>query len=425
MKFIFIRSFFVVIALGYLTIHFAGCSRKSATYDELEETGRIESIARKDYSRFFKQIKRLGNFSDESPDSVFVSKTSALTDLVIEDIRPFPSTFQSRIALDALSYAASDLTESPGSSHDEVYLFWRNALLFPIFVKGREYIKSQNTNESTHVQLVKALQRGIGSMATDDMLLEIIPIIGSAPSEKIMGVCEADSLVLKKIYELIVYTRSLQKMGPPLWMTTGAWFVAVDMEGWPLSFFCLSPQMVNNSLYLTFRDYYQGEVYTAVYNDPPPRDTSQMDAWLTRASEALNSIVYNDTFSEKVRMSGLPTYDTHFFYNDFLLGAKTDSLKKKFSVIFKRDRIWESTLQFTGVDSMEIVFTEDEMFTPTESILHLSATRYHGASMSGGGFIPSRRREGTAYLMPLGKRDITMMREIQEILMPEIKVNTE
>ena len=61
-------------------------------------------------------------------------------------------------------------------------------------------------------------------------------------------------------------------------------------------------------------------------------------------------------------MSGMPTYDTHFFYNDFILGAETDSLKNKFIVIFKRDRIQENAFRFTGVDSIEVVFTEPLVF---------------------------------------------------------------
>ena len=403
-----------------------GCARETASYYELESEGKVESIARKKYSRFFKTIKELGDFQEASQetalDSTLLKKSAAATDRIIEHMRPFPSTFQSRIALDALSYAARELLVLPGFSCPEVVNFWKNALLDPIFTKGREYYKTENTNASTQLQLVKALQRSIGTKATDDMLLDIIPIVGPGPSEKVMEVCENDSLVFKKIYNLLLYTRSFQKVGPPLWMVTGAWFLAVEVDEWPLSFFAIKTWMIDDQLYLTFKDFTQGDVYAAVFNDPIPTESSQMDVWLMRAGGVMKSLTLNDFFAERVSASGLPTYDTHNYYNDYTLIATADSVKKEFRVIFKRDRFEESAFQFTGIDSIDVLFTESDIRPPSETITSLSATRYQGDSLLGGRFIPARKGQGTAYLMRMGIHDNNILTKIQESMMPEIRI---
>lgn len=423
-----ISSLYIIYSLTFACIIglTVGCERETASYDELETDGKVESIARKKYSRFFKTIKKLGDFQRASqevaPDSTLLKKSAAETDRVIEHMRPFPSTFQSRIALDALSYAARELLVLPGFSLPEVVGFWRNALLDPIFTKGREYYKTENTNVSTQLQLVKALQRGIGTKATDDMLLDIIPIVGPGPSEKVMEVCKNDSLVFKKIYNLLLYTRSFQKIGPPLWMITGAWFLAVEVDEWPLSFFAIKTWMIDDLLYLTFKDFNQGKVYAAVFDDPIPTESSQMDVWLMRAGGVMNSLAFNDSFAERVSASGLPTYDTHNYYNDYTLIATADSVKKEFRVIFKRDRIEESSFKFAGVDSIEVLFTESEIRSPSETITRLSATRYQGDSLLGGRFIPVRKGEGTAYLMRMGVHDNSLLTKIQESMMPEIRI---
>jgi len=94
-------------------VYAAGCSRETKTYDELVSEDRVESIARKQYSQFFKSVERLGEPENSSTAESFLSEritqAASATDHVISDFRSFPSTFQSRISLDALSYAARDL----------------------------------------------------------------------------------------------------------------------------------------------------------------------------------------------------------------------------------------------------------------------------------------------------------------------------
>jgi len=418
-----------LLTFAFIIWMIVGCARETASYYELESEGKVESIARKKYSGFFKTIKELGDFQETSqeaaPDSILLKKSAAATDRIIENMRPFPSTFQSRIALDALSYAARELLVLPGFSCPEVVNFWKNALLDPIFTKGREYYKTENTNASTQLQLVKALQRSIGTKATDDMLLDIIPIVGPVPSEKVIEVCENDSLVFRKIHNLLLYTRSFQKVGPPLWMVTGAWFLAVEVDEWPLSFFAIKTCMIDDQLYLTFKDFTQGDVYAAVFNDPIPTESSQMDVWLMRASGVMKSLTFNDFFAERVSASGLPTYDTHNYYNDYTLIATADSVKKEFRIIFKRDRFEESTFQFTGIDSIDVLFTESDIHPPSETITRLSATRYQSDSLLEGRFIPARKGQGTAYLMRMGIHDNNILTKIQKSKMPEISITNQ
>jgi len=325
---------FVVSLTAYflfITILIIGCSREKGTYDDLIISDKVESLARKRYAKFFKAVKTLGEKAESTEETVFdstlVKNAGTLTDRLIEDLRPFPTTLQSRIALDALSYGANDLSKSPYFSNDDVRIFWHIALLEPIFVKGFQYTKSGLPNESTHLQLVKALQRGMGNKATDEMLLNIITLVGPAPPKQVMEVCKTDSLALRKAYDLIMYSRSFQTIGPPAWMITGNWFLVVDIEGWPMNFFCLKPLLINDLLYLTFKDYNHGEVYAAVFDDPVPDESSRMDAWLTRASAVMNSLSIDETLADMIRKSELPTYDTHNYYNEYLLFTQVDSVR--------------------------------------------------------------------------------------------------
>ena len=415
------------ITFACLIYFISSCSQETTTYDDLETSGKVESTVRKKYREFFNATKQLNNIQETSsealPDSVLLKKSAILTDRLIEGMRPFPDTFESRIALDALSYAAHDLTVSPGFSQGEVYAFWKNGLLDPIFTKGRAYIKSEKINRSTHYQIVKAIQRGIGTETTNDMLMDLILIVGIAPSEEVMELCSSDSLVFKKIYDLIVYTRSLQKIAPPMWMITGSWFLAVDIEGLPLHFFCLKPLLVENSLFLTFKDYPQGGVYSKIFNDPIPSDTSQTDSWLSRAGAVMDSLMFDDAFADMVSTSGLPTYDTHNFFNDYILITKADSIKKEFKLVFKREKVEENAFQFAGVDSIEVLFTMKEIISRADTITPLLTTRYHGDTMLGGQFIPAKKYEGMAFLMPMGIHDENILKKFRESKLPEITIS--
>ncbi|MBA7578655.1 hypothetical protein ES708_20520 [subsurface metagenome] len=421
------NTLLTIVIITCLIVITTGCSRETATYDELESAGKTEGSARDEYSDFFKAVSRYGSrevdANEAVSDSTLINKAMEMTDLVIKDVRDFPTTVQSRIALDALSYAAYDLTTMPGYSHEDTQIFRRAGLINPIFYKGNEFIKSGNYNESTHLQLVKALKRSIASKATDEDLLNMIPVIGPAPSQAILEICKNDSLAFKKVYDLIIYTRSLQKIGPPLWMITGDWFLAVVVEGHPITFFSLKPLIIDELMYLAFRDYSQGEVYAAVFDDPVPTDTALMDSWLYRASGLMGSLEVDNSFADRVVDCGLPTYDAHNFYNDYILYADADSAKSEFYISIKRDRMDQNAFQFTGIDSIEVVFSKKEIQEPSEKITTLGATRIRGASMYGGNYTPERKETGTAYLMPLGVHDESILRKIREDRMPKIEVN--
>jgi len=420
---------FYILAITVTGLLFCECSKKETrSYDELSSAGEIESLVRKEYADFFGAVRKVGGAvvpDTEGPDSTIIIDAARLTDGVIEDMRPFPSTLQSRISLDALSYAARDMSESPGFDNREVRFFWLNALLDPIFTKGSEYLKTGKANASTQVQIVTALKRGIGDKGTGDMLLDLISIVGPAPSDSVMSICESDTLVLKKVYDLLVYSRSLQEIGPPVWMMSGPWLVALDIEGWPLSFYCLKPLDLNNSYYLTFKDFTQGEIYAAAYDDPVPEESSQMDEWLSRASDVLDSLLFNDEFAERIRNAELPTYDTHNYYHDYLLAASADTVNTEFRVILKRDRVIENSFQYAGVDSIEIIFGQREILSRADTVTLLRALRYEGETMVAGRYLPARRGEGMAFLMPMGVHDEEILRRIRESMLPQITVGTE
>lgn len=353
-----------------------------------------------------------------------IIKTAAKrTDTVIADVRSFPSTIESRISLDALSFAAKDLAQSPGFESYEVMDFWRNALLDPIFTKGSEYIKDDKQNESTLNQLVLALQRGIGTRGTGEMVLDAIAIVGPNPPESVMKICESDSLVFRKVYDLLVYSRSLQEMGPPVWMMTGPWLLAVAVDGWPLSFYCLKPLDLNGSFYLTFRNYTQGQIYASVYNDPAPRDNAAMDAWFGRASAALDTLKFGDTFAAMVKKCDLPTYGAHNYFGDYLLSATADTVKKEFTIIFKRESVVENTFQYAGVDSIAVLLTQREIISRADTVTPLAASHYVGDTMVAGRYIPAKSGKGMAFLMPVGVHDEDFIRRYREAQLPKIQIN--
>ncbi|MCD6308764.1 MAG: hypothetical protein J7M24_07195 [Candidatus Latescibacteria bacterium] len=422
-------SLAVAVGIVPAALLIASCSKEMKTYDELSAEGGIESLARRNYRDFFRAAGDIGKLDaeafDAESDSALFGKVFELTDRLIADVRMFPGTVQSRIALDALTYAAADLLESPAIGRPDVSNYWRIGLLDPVFTEGQEYIKAGKTNDSTILQLITALQRGMGNRADDDMLLEAITIVGPAPSRTVLERCNEDSLVFKRVHDLIIYSRSLQEMGPPIWMMTGPWLMAVAIEGWPLQFYCLKPLIFENDYYLTFRDYTQGEVYAAAYDDPIPDDSALMDGWLARASAWLDSLAFTDEFAAHIRYCGLPTWDAHNFYNDLMLQATADSAKSEYRIIFKREKVEGGAFQFAGVDSTEIVLTEREIMSRADTVTPLMANHYLGESIIDGQFVGVRRGEGMAYVMPMGEHDDAIVREFQQKRRPKIdmKVN--
>ena len=398
-----VKKLFFTAALFYviITIMILGsCSREMPSYDQLVKEGRLEEYVRKQYGDFFKAVHRLTQIttstSESSPDSTFIKKAAQETDKVIADVRSFPGTVDSRFAFDALSYAAQDLSVSGKAVEAEVSFFWENALIDPLLIRGQTLAKTNFSNESTHLQIIQALKRGMGDKATGEMLMRIIPIVGPTPSPAVMEECKADTLVFRKIHDLIIYSRSLQRYGPPLWMTTGKWLMALEIEGWPFSFFCLEPIIADKSLYLAFRDYNQGSFYAAAFDDPVPEDTEKTDAWLTRAGAVMSSLAIDEEIATRITRCSLPTHDTHTFYNDYLIHTDADSVKKEFTVVLKRDKVYDSTFEFAGIDSITINFTTAQIDKPDGMITSLAATRFQGPSMSGGRSNPGHNGKGTA-----------------------------
>ncbi|HDY89957.1 MAG TPA: hypothetical protein ENH82_17785 [bacterium] len=419
---------YTIISLLLIIIH-SGCSNEISSYDEIEKSGKIESVAMENYAEFFKAVNQLGSLSENSqetvPDSSHIKKATQLTVKLSEDIKQFPSTVQSRIALDALSYCAGNLAMSADFSIREVSEFWQYTLMKTLISTGQDFMKSADINESAHLQLLKAIHRGIGSNATEELVMDIIPIVGAAPSLKILEYCKTDTLVLKRIHDLILYTRSLQKVDPPVWMLSGAWFLAIEFEGWPTIFITLVPLMIDDVPYLTFKDNNMGEIYAAVFDDPVPTDKSKWESWLTRGNAIMSSLVFDNSIIERVRNSGLSTYDTHNFYHDYLLHTDVDTTKKEFYISFLRKKAQESAFEFTGMDSIAVIFNSSQIAKPDGDITTLTTTRTTGASMIGDQFFPGRSSESKAYLIQLGTHDNKLISAYQQKqTMPELEVET-
>jgi hypothetical protein len=405
----------ITAALAGWLIAGTGCSRTLGTYDDLEKSVAVEQLVRKEYAGFFTAVRTLGAFhsgSSDEPDSALVKKAAKATDRVIADVRPYPTTLQSRLALDALSYAAGDLTVSPGFSHTRVADFWNMALLNPIIVTGREYIRSGKTNVSTHLQIVKALQRGIGPHANVRHFMDILPVFGVVPPREVMSVAEKDTFLFKRIYDLILYSRSLQVAPPPLWMITGPWFCAVKIQGFFPMFFSLVPVIVDNEVFLAIRIHEPGDVYAVAFRDPAPAGKESYDAWLARGSAAMDSLDIDRTFAERVRISSLPAWDAHYFFSDYIVSTDADSIRKEFTVSLKRNRVFEDSFHYAGDDSLTITFSSSQLSRPDSTITVLEAFRQQGAKVYGTSRVPAKSGRGRAYLMPVGNHDEAILRRI-------------
>jgi hypothetical protein len=414
-------SFLFIIAI------YGGCSRVSGNYDDLEKAGKVENLVRKQYSGFFRTMKSLGEYKpsqNAQADSLFLKKAASATDAVIRDARPFPSTIESRLALDALSYAARDLTVAPGFSQRMVSDFWEMALLNPIFTKGREYIKTGLSNASTQIQIVKSLQRGMGTKATSSMLEEAIQIVGPIPVAEVMNIAAKDTLVFRKIHDLILYSQSLQNIGPPLWIVTGPWFLAVEVEGFLPCFYSIVPILIDRDLYLSFKSFKPAEVYETIFHDPAPSDGSALLTWLSKLRAALETMKFDESFADRVKDSRLPIYDTHYLFDDYMVQTSGDSLKKEYYVSFKREKMVQNKFQYSGSDSIALKFTTSQIGKPEGKITTLSAYRYQGASMNNGRYLPELSGVGKAYLMELGKHDPALLENLRRAWMPKITVNT-
>jgi hypothetical protein len=123
-----------------------------------------------------------------------------------------------------------------------------------------------------------------------------------------------------------------------------------------------------------------------------------------------------------VKKCTLPVHDTHYYYHDYLLSAQADTLAKQYSMTLKTDRVDLSAFEFSGEDSLRAVFNEDEVRFAPDVMYKLTAERIQGGSMSGGRYSPVSRTTGTAYLMPMGLHDQSIMDDLIRRIMPDIKV---
>lgn len=400
----------------------AGCSKKTVSYDSLEAEGQTEATVRRQYSEFFDLLTQVTETAE--PDSILLNRMFDATDVVVHAITDFPGTLESRLALDALSYGAKTVANAQSFRKPVVREYWRVGLMEPILIKSRVYVRNDRHNESSQVQLVKAIQRGAGSRVTDDMLLDLIPLVGPVPSDSLLAICEADTLALRRIHDLLLYSRSLQEIGPPLWMATGDWLMVVDVDGSRPGFYGLRTRMIDSLLYVTFRDFSPGTVYEKVCRDSLPPASADQDAWLKRATAWLDSLTIDAEFASSAQTSGLPLYDAHNIYNDYMIAAYGDSVKKQFDLIIKRQAFTPNSFQFAGVDSIDVVFDVDQITQPGEPITLLNAHRYLGGSMSNGQYVPPKSSDGHAYIMPLGRHDPAILQRLIDARRPIINVNT-
>jgi hypothetical protein len=256
------------------------------------------------------------------------------------------------------------------------------------------------------------------------MFLDLLPIFGTAPDSSLMRFAETDSLILRRIHDLVLYARSRQPAPPPYWLATGAWLMAVDIPGFFPGFFAFVPVIEGRDMYFATRMFEPGEVYERVFRDPAPRDPSENDAWIARASAAMNPLVCNDAFADSARTSGLPVFDAHYFFKDYLVVTDADSVKKEFMIILKRDKLTESGFEFIGADSIRVTFTLPQLSRPEGKVTTLRAERYLGASMLNGRVSPGNSGTGKAYLMALGEHSDAVLRKLQEASLPKISVNS-
>jgi len=263
----------------------------------------------------------------------------------------------------------------------------------------------------------------MGTKATGTMLEEAIPIVGPVPAAEVVTLNAQDTLVFRNIHDLILYSHSVQKIGPPLWMVTGPWFMAVTVEGFLPSFYSIVPILIDRYMFLSFKTFKPAEAYEVLYHDPAPSDNSLTITWLTKVREALDSMKFDDAFADRVKDSGLPIFDTHYLFDDYLVQTEGDSLKKEYHVSFTRGKIIQNNLRYSGIDSIAVTFDKSLIEKPGGKIMTLSAYRYQGASMNNGRFLPALSGRGKAYFMALGKHDPSLLENLRRAWMPKITVN--
>jgi hypothetical protein len=200
--------------------------------------------------------------------------------------------------------------------------------------------------------------------------------------------------------------------------------MAVDIEGWPLSFYCLKSVIVENEPYMVFRTYDQGSVYTAATGDSFPDSDDAQDAWFERAQAFFDTMRIDDAFAEDIKNNAtLPHWDAHYYYNDYIISGDADTVDVRYMVSLSRSQVTNNMYNTAGKDSLYVEFEIDEIHRPGQPMTVLDATRTLGRSIVGGNAIEGQTGTGFAYIMPFGDHDLSLPRKMMEDSMPEIIID--
>ncbi len=412
--------FLSATGLGLAVIlYLSGCSHKITSYDDLVSSGTLEQTAKNQYSGFFAAIDKIEKAAASdtaSIDSTIILRAAQETDKLVAAIQDFPTTVNSRIAFDAISYAAGKLSVSPNFSRAQISTFWQNGLLVPLFGAGQQYVSTSIPLDSVHLQILKALQRGMGTRVNEQLIMDTMPIIGIMPSDKVMAFCNSDTLILKRIHDLIIYSRNLQETDPPLWLLSGNWLIGLQYPNAIPIFILLNPHITNGIAYLAFKTYRPGDLYAIVFDDSVPSDQTKWDAWIARANAVMNNLTFDDTFAQRVKQSTFSTAEAHYFNEDYLIHTSGDTLKREIYVSFVRNATRQGDEQFTGRDSIVVVFDEHQIAQSEGTITKLKSTRDIGTSMIAGTPLSPQSLTGTAYVMEVGQHDPEIVTQYRDQL---------
>jgi hypothetical protein len=425
----------VVSWFCFVTLALAGCSSSDMSgYDALNSAGKVESTARKTYKSFFQMVQKLDAMAlenDTALDSTMVSRAELEADSVAARMKDFPNTVTSRIAFDALSYAAASITVSPHIKNPELRLFWENYLVAPLFFTGQAFMENGGQSDAAQLQVLKGIQRAMGANATQEMLGGAMPILGLTPSDEAMKFCETDTLVFKRIHDLLLYSRSLQQVDPPIWLLSGNWFLAFQFDKEPPFFIVLAPHIASDLAFIAFKDVTAGDVYAAVFDDPVPKDKEKWDTWLTRAGAVMKDLTFDNSFAAQVKRSSLKTMDAYYVFDDYLVSTSADSVRKEIYISFTRQRIRDNkNFDYAGRDSLTVVFKDDQIIQPDGSVTTVVARRNTDSSMVGGKLYPQKSYTGNAYLMMIGEHHPEIAQSYRDLLMekiskPRVTISTE
>lgn len=412
-----IRAIVLVLCVAGLCA--VGCSPDVTSYDELLRTGTLDQTVRKEFSSFFRAVADLeeaAGVTETPPDSMLVLRAAQETDRVVEATGAFPATVTSRLAFDALAIAAGDMAHSSRFNHPGIRAFWETGLIIPLYQSGYRLVTELARSDEAHLQVLRGIQRGVGNRATDRMLVDAMAVLGVTPSAETMAFCDADTLMFKRIHDLIIYARSRQETDPPLWLLSGDWLLALMFEDAAPLFMVIVPHFTDGTAYLAFRNYTMGDVYAAVFDDPVPEDQEKWDTWIARATPVMGTLSIDDEFARRVSASTLTNRDAHYFYDDYLIHTTADTLSRELYLVFNRQHTRHNEFEHTGGDSIVVTFNEEQIVNADGPVTKLNLKRTIGSSLIGGELYPAETLFGSAYLMSIGQHDPAIVQAYREHL---------